>query len=151
MEKNNRFLLFVVFIILLILAAFNLNRISGKVIGYTADDVKIEIRPKELIFDRYDNSHVVNVLIDSGDIGVDKKYILREANSGYKEAEESLCENSICDGKRSDNFLIRTDIASGDYYFEFTRDCLSKFRPYLCNSINEPMRFRSEILTIRHV
>ena len=96
MEKNNRFLLFVVFIILLILVAFNLNRISGKVTGDITGDVEIEIRPDELVFDRYDNSHVVNILVDAGDIGVDQNYILREASTRDKKAEENLCRSSIC-------------------------------------------------------
>ena len=151
MEKNNRFLLVVAFVILIIIVVFTLNNISGKVTHNA--QFSTELNPSTLTFSRQDASHIVNIIVATGPTGVDRDYFLREYPSGDREKQENLCTKSTCEGVISDNVLISADIPSGEYYFEFTKDCTNNLVnsfPELCKDPTEKITFQSPILTIEH-
>lgn len=142
---SNNFLLILALIILLLIVAFFFDSISGLVTSYSAARVE-QINPQILEFDRYDSSQVVNIVVDTGSDAVNRDFVLKSA-SGEVQTQGSLCDNSICEGRISKNFIINSNVDSGEYYFELDRECRSN-RPE-CETLNK--KIRSSILKITHV
>jgi len=138
MEKKSRFLLIVVFIILLIIVALNFDKISGKVVG-SIDNVQISVNPDTVSFTRFDSSHVVNVFVETRGIPLDPIYFL-ESESGHIVSQAMLCPGNVCTDVISDNFIIDSSIDSGSYHFIFH-----------CSRCGENQKIASSSFVVTHV
>jgi len=144
MAKNNFLLIFAV-LILLVIVIFFFDSISGFVTSYSAAKVE-EINPSIVEFDRYDSSKVINVVVDTGSDGVNRYFVFKSIN-GEIQGSDSLCNDLVCSGKISKNFIVNSDLESGEYYFEFERECQSSHPE--CLNLNK--KIRSGNLKITHV
>lgn len=118
--ESSRILLIIVLILLLALVSLNLNNLTGKA---TQEDIGIDITPSEVECTRYDNSKVINILVDSGVHGIDSEYRIYKEN-GLRVARGHLCKSSICNGVISKNHIIKCDdpsFQSGKYHIEVER------------------------------
>ena len=135
--ESSRILLIIVLILLLALVSLNLNNLTGKV---TQEDISIDITPSEVKCTRYDNSKVINLLVDSGVHGVDSEYRVYK-ESGLRVARGHLCPSSICNNLISKNHIIKCDdqsFQSGKYFAKVTRE-------------NYGLEVKSNIFKISHV
>ena len=139
--KQNNFLLIITIIILLTIALFFFDKISGFVTSNSKPT--IDINPSILKFDRYDGSKVVNIRVDAGS-GISSFFVFKSVLDEEVLDKGILCDDPICTGSISKNFVVDQNINSGEYYFEFDRKCKSG-----CENLNP--KIRSGILEIVHV
>ncbi len=140
--KQNNILVIVAFIILFLLAALSLNKISGNVVT-DISEITISINPQVLSFNRFDASHIINVVVKTGDFPLQADYYLTSSD-GETVSIGQLCDEQACIGSFSDNFLIESTIDSGSYHFIFYADCTR----VECENINKEVT--SSPLEIRH-
>ncbi len=143
MGKQNILLLIAVLILLAIVVLF-FDSISGLVTSYSSANVE-SVNPSILEFDRYDSSKVVNIIFDSGSDDVRSDFVLKSASTGEILDSGSLCDQLICNGRISKNFIVNDKLGSGKYYFEFDRICNNPE----CKNLNP--KIDSGLLEIRHV
>ncbi|MEK6934247.1 MAG: hypothetical protein AABW46_00030 [Nanoarchaeota archaeon] len=125
MEQNNKTLLIAVLIILLALVAFNFNNISGRPVS-DVSDASISASPSVVtIDDRTGSGTNVDLVVDTGSVGLDKRvYLHRADGSRMGTVTETLCtaSSSECNGVISKRFFIPSSVPSGEYYISGSKD-----------------------------
>ena len=143
-NDKNTILLVLAVIILLMLVVVVLKNISGLVTSNVK--ASLDINRDVITCDRYDNSHVISLIFDSGSDSLSNEFIFKSARTGDIIEKDSLCGNPYCEGRISKNFIIScTEPLQGEYYFEVNRLCKAKE----CEDF-EPT-IRSDIVEISHV
>mgnify|MGYP001590422191 CR=1 FL=1 len=145
MAKKNNVLLILALVLLFLIIIFVFRNISGLVTSDVA--AKLEVNRHVLEFNRYDNSNVVNVAVDTGSDSIGTMLSFKSAKDGIVIDRLSLCDRDTCEGKLSKNFVIKSSIESGEYYFEIDRICQPTHSA--CESLHQ--KIKSGILEIKHV
>ena len=130
MVKTNNILLILAVIILLMIVVLIFESISGLVTQVTEGN--LDINKDAITFSRFDNSHVVAIVVDSGSDMISREFEFKSTKDGEIITRGVICEEAICEGKISKNFVIKKSFGSGDFYFEIDRKAS---KPYFVNRL----------------